>query len=178
MSLVKVIGLLLGSILVAAQIAFLVWSLKPGLFSENNGLQGPDSSAAQSRGPKGTDSTTTGVDSLDVTPAPRDLVDGALYRGLEDSAASLSRQLAEEKQKMKQLAEDIEQVVTSQDSVHAANRQALAAFMNSMNAEDAARILRGMTDSEARDVILRIKKRQAGKILSAMDPNRAATMMR
>jgi flagellar motility protein MotE (MotC chaperone) len=67
---------------------------------------------------------------------------------------------------------------TASDSARAKESKSFAKMLESMPAEQAVRILKGLDDGEVKSVLLSVKKRQAAKILSALDPDRAARMMR
>lgn len=54
----------------------------------------------------------------------------------------------------------------------------LARIFTAMQARDAARVLSQLTDSEIRDILVRMGARQAASILSSMDPERAADLSR
>ena len=60
----------------------------------------------------------------------------------------------------------------------AKDSKSFAKMLETMPAEQAVRILKGLDDREVKAVLLGVKKRQASKILSALDPERAARMMR
>ena len=64
------------------------------------------------------------------------------------------------------------------DSARAKESKSFAKMLEGMPAEQAVRILKGLDDREVKAVLLTVKKRQAAKILSALDPDRAARMMR
>jgi hypothetical protein len=67
---------------------------------------------------------------------------------------------------------------TVSDSARAKESKSFAKMLEGMPAEQAVRILKGLDDREVKAVLLTVKKRQAAKILSALDPDRAARMMR
>jgi flagellar motility protein MotE (MotC chaperone) len=94
-----------------------------------------------------------------------------------DSASSLWKELQNTRQELLQLTAQLEAERRQSDSLRTI-RTAAAKLINAMNAEDAARVLGNVTDAEARDILLMISTRHAGKILSALDPGRAATILR
>ncbi len=67
---------------------------------------------------------------------------------------------------------------TISDSARAKDSKSFAKMLEGMPADQAVRILKGLDDREVKAVLLTVKKRQAAKILSALDPERAARMMR
>jgi hypothetical protein len=67
---------------------------------------------------------------------------------------------------------------TFADSARTSERRAMAKVFDTMQAENAARILSELPDSEVKEILLAVKKRQAAKILAALDPGRAARILR
>ena len=53
-----------------------------------------------------------------------------------------------------------------------------AKLIETMNPEEAGKILKQMSDSEVKQVITKVKRKQAGKILANLDPDRAARILR
>jgi flagellar motility protein MotE (MotC chaperone) len=51
-------------------------------------------------------------------------------------------------------------------------------MLEAMQPESAARVLRDMPDEDVKNLLLNVKRKQAAKILSALDPDRAAKIMR
>ena len=64
------------------------------------------------------------------------------------------------------------------DSAQAKNAKAFAKMLETMPAEQAVRILKGLDDKQVKAILLSVKKRQAAKILAALEPDRAARMIR
>jgi flagellar motility protein MotE (MotC chaperone) len=54
----------------------------------------------------------------------------------------------------------------------------MAKVLEAMEPASAARILTDFPDGDVKQIILTIKKRQAAKILAALQPDRAARIMR
>jgi flagellar motility protein MotE (MotC chaperone) len=54
----------------------------------------------------------------------------------------------------------------------------MARLFDGMKPEDAARIMKDLGDEHVKQILLSVKKRQAAKILSALDPDRAARILR
>jgi len=94
-----------------------------------------------------------------------------------DSISRLLRELQNSRAELLQITAQLEAERRQTDSLRTM-RTAAAKLLNAMNAEDAARILGNVTDEEARDILMLISTRHAGKILSALDPGRAATILR
>jgi len=175
------VGLFFGSLLLVAELALLGVAVKPDLFGIGASDQPVKPVTRQSMAE--TDTTVTAVPNNPVPPEGGDTSvvqqNGmALDHSPSDSVHSLTTASPEDRQVIEHVNESARMGVTREDSIRAVNRQVLAKMMDSMDAADAARILRQLSDNEARDVLIRIKRRQAGKILSALDPDRAANMMR
>jgi flagellar motility protein MotE (MotC chaperone) len=161
-----------GSMLLLLMVAVGLAFLRPDMFGQSPASVTPPLplSAASVR----TD-TTAAVPSPAVTavaaqetPAQPAAVDsaGLLWKELQITRAELLQRTMELQAERRQA-----------DSLRTM-RSAAAKLLNAMNAEDAARILGNVTDEEARDILMMISTRHAGKILSALDPGRAATILR
>ena len=83
---------------------------------------------------------------------------------LESQVDSLKRQLVSAKPKP--------------DTTAQQDWKSTAKLIESMSAEEAVKILKEMNDSDVKQVLGKVKKRQAGKILAALDPVRAAKLLR
>jgi hypothetical protein len=167
-------------LLVAVGLAF----LRPGMFSvPASSLPPPaasqtpaapiDSGAAPADAPAET-MVTTVAGTTPVPPAPASAP--APVAG-SDSTSRLWKELQNRRAEVLQLTAQLEAERRQTDSLRTM-RTAAAKLLNAMNAEDAARILGNVTDEEARDILMLISTRHAGKILSALDPGRAATILR
>lgn len=105
---------------------------------------------------------------------------------LSDSIRTLQARLAEQEKTIAGLTEKTARAQKSDssakpvlsDSARAKESKSFAKMLEAMPAEQAVRILKGLDDREVKAVLLTVKKRQAAKILSALDPDRAARMMR
>jgi flagellar motility protein MotE (MotC chaperone) len=64
------------------------------------------------------------------------------------------------------------------DTTVVKKQQEIAKYFDSMNAESAAKILNSMTDDEIKGVLAKVKKRQAAKILTLIEPSRAVRVLR
>jgi hypothetical protein len=64
------------------------------------------------------------------------------------------------------------------DSVHGAQRAAMAKVLEAMDPVSAARILSDFPDGDVKQIIFTIKRKQAAKILAALQPDRVARIMR
>ncbi len=175
----KIVGLFFGSLIVVVQLALVAVLFKPEVFSFSGAI-----GASPFTSPAGVpDSVATNATEMVPVDSVRQLFalvrkGQAVQQTLADSIRNLTATLEEERQKIRDLRDVIGSTLTAEDSSRHVARQALADFLGSMNAEEAARILRNMDDREAREVLLRVKKRQAGKILSTLDPAEAVKIMR
>jgi flagellar motility protein MotE (MotC chaperone) len=64
------------------------------------------------------------------------------------------------------------------DSAKTKDRKMLVKMLEAMSPENAARIVESFQDPDAKAILMGIKARQAGKILSAMNVERASKLMR
>jgi flagellar motility protein MotE (MotC chaperone) len=96
---------------------------------------------------------------------------------LRDSLARLRASLEAERQKPATAAPPVVDSARVQPAAAKENKT-MAKLLDAMDAQGAARILNNMNDGEVKAVLLSVKKRQAGKILGSMDPERAARIMR
>lgn len=124
-------------------------------------------------------------------PAPQDLQagDSSVVAGplpkKEDSTIVLQLALQDERKKSAQLADQLRAVMdTSQKAIAAADssqveqRKSMAKVLENMDPTSAARILNDFPDGDIKTCLLTMKKRQAAKILAALQPDRAARIMR
>jgi flagellar motility protein MotE (MotC chaperone) len=97
---------------------------------------------------------------------------------LRDSVKLLSTKLAAAQDRVASLMSIPPADTTHPDTTRMKERKAMAKLVDAMDAQGAAKILRNMDDNEVKEILLAVKKRQAGKILSSLDPERAARIMR
>ena len=83
---------------------------------------------------------------------------------LENQVDSLKRQLQGVKPKA--------------DTTGQQDWKSTAKLIESMSADEACKILKEMNDTDVKQVLAKVKKRQAGKILAILDPARAAKLLR
>jgi hypothetical protein len=117
-----------------------------------------------------------------------------------DSLRNLNRDVQPTKDSLKQVAQSLEparlpettstpspasdtaatlnDTLRSVGNANAAHTKAIAKILESMQAENAARILKDLSDSEVKELLLVVKKRQAAKILAQLPPERAARIIR
>ena len=176
-----------GSLLIVVALVAVAFLAKPDIFNPvlhpGQGQQAKVDSAASPRAARFDRPTLAdlmGVDSL------------VLFRHevqqLKDSLQTLVLALEGEKQKVGRATTpqplvvgqhpDTLGVAVPPESARATERKSMAKVLESMQAENAARILKDLTDSEVKEILLVVKKRQAAKILTALEPDRAARIMR
>jgi len=102
-----------------------------------------------------------------------------------DSTIVLQLALQDERKKSAQLADQLRAVMDSSqkataaaDSSQVEQRKSMAKVLENMDPTSAARILKDFPDGDIKTCLLTMKKRQAAKILAALQPDRAARIMR
>jgi len=102
-----------------------------------------------------------------------------------DSTKVLQLALEDERRKSAALADRLRAVMDSSqkalavaDSAQAEYRKSMIKVLENMDATSAARILSDFPDVELKSYLQTMKKRQAAKILAALQPDRAARIMR
>lgn len=85
-------------------------------------------------------------------------------KSLESQVDSLKQQLQAAKPKV--------------DTTARQDWKSTAKLIESMSADEACKILKEMNDTDVKQVLAKVKKRQAGKILAILDPARAAKLLR
>jgi flagellar motility protein MotE (MotC chaperone) len=102
-----------------------------------------------------------------------------------DSTTVLQLALQDERKKSAHLAEQLRAVMDSSrkaiavaDSTQQEQRKSMAKVLENMDPTSAARILSDFPDGDVKTCLLTMKKRQAAKILAALQPDRAARIMR
>ena len=81
-------------------------------------------------------------------------------------------------ERLRQVMENNRAVLAATDSARGAQRTTMAKVLEAMDPASAARILADFPDEDVKHVVLSIKKKQAAKILAALQPDRAARIMR
>jgi flagellar motility protein MotE (MotC chaperone) len=102
-----------------------------------------------------------------------------------DSTNVLQLALEDERKKSAALADRLRAVMDSSktalavaDSAQAEYRKSMIKVLENMDASSAARILSDFPDGDIKTYLHTMKKRQAAKILAALQPDRAARIMR
>lgn len=136
--------------------------------------------------------TTGGKDSVMARTGGSNAVDNASLTGqqdtsqhappaasvMHDSVAFLRKQLESERQKVTALGSRMVQDTTRHGAPESNEIKTMAKLIDAMDALGAAKILRNLDDKEVKEILLSVKKRQAGKILGSLDPERAARIMK
>jgi Mg/Co/Ni transporter MgtE len=112
--------------------------------------------------------STHGAESHEVSPADS-------LMGVVTAALMRSDSLSE---RLRQVMENNRAVLAATDSARGAQRASMAKVLEAMDPASAARILADFPDEDVKHVVLSIKKKQAAKILAALQPDRAARIMR
>ncbi len=94
-----------------------------------------------------------------------------------DSLALLLTALADEQKKTKDLSDQLKKIAVKQAELQDQKRKELQKIYNTMDAENAARIIEKLSDQDIVDILLSVQKRQAAKILASLDPTRAARLI-
>ena len=105
--------------------------------------------------------------------------------GKPDSTIVLQLALQDERNKSAHLADQLRAVMDSSrkaiaeaDSSQVEQRKSMTKVLENMDPTSAARILNDFPDGDVKTCLLTMKKRQAAKILAALQPDRAARIMR
>lgn len=173
---VRYIAVFGGSMVLLLVVALGLAFLRPDLFSPPRPPASvetpvPGADAATVIGPAPVPTVQPAADTAQTQPVRRSTP------AAPDSASSLWKELQNTRRELLQLNAQLDAERRQADSLRSL-RSAAAKLINAMNAEDAARVLGNVTDQEARDILMMISTRHAGKILSALDPGRAATILR
>lgn len=76
------------------------------------------------------------------------------------------------------LKKNIQASRVKSDSLPQSDWKSTARLIESMTPEEAGKILKQMSDTEVKQVITKVKTKQAGKILAMLDPERVARILR
>jgi len=71
-----------------------------------------------------------------------------------------------------------QKALAAADSAQLEQRKSVTKVLENMDPSSAARILSDFPDGDVKSYLLTMKKRQAAKILAALQPDRAARIMR
>jgi len=171
------VAVLFGTLVLAVALNVGLMYLSPGLFGGGDSPLGAVDSlhaaVPDSANPVGTDSTMTARDSASVLT----VTNATTGEVLLDSLAQLRELVAFEMARSRELEERLVREDRAADSLRTKKRKEFAKMIESMSAEDAARILQNLDQGEMQSVLMIVKKKHAGKILSAMDARRAAEIM-
>jgi flagellar motility protein MotE (MotC chaperone) len=174
-ALIIVIGSLV-SFLTLLMVALALKSAKPEWFG--GGAADPQKAVAMT--PKG-----AAPDTLHAAP-PGDSAhtaqvlpkDSTKTRGDSLLVAQLSTKAHMLESQVDSLKRQLQGAATKADTTVQQDWKSTAKLIDSMSAEEACKILKEMNDTDVKHVLGKVKKRQAGKILAALDPIRAAKLLR
>jgi flagellar motility protein MotE (MotC chaperone) len=170
------IALIFGTFVLAVGVNLAIVVIRPDLFGKNIQAVTPaDSLKAGGRDSLSLaerDSSGRLLDSLRLEATKLEQ-----EKSLADSIAQMRELLAFETARARDLQEQVTVQEQRVDSVSSKKRKDFAKMIETMSAEDAARVLQNLDDEELRAVLTTIKKKQAGKIISAMDARRVAQVM-
>jgi flagellar motility protein MotE (MotC chaperone) len=99
-----------------------------------------------------------------------------LVQAKSDSLTLLMAGLATEQKKTKDLSDQLKKFSAKQADLQEQKRKEIQKIYNTMDAENAARIIEKLSDQDIVDILLSVQKRQAAKILASLDPTRAARL--
>ncbi|HUI10300.1 MAG TPA: hypothetical protein VL221_08230 [Bacteroidota bacterium] len=186
-SVIPYVLMMTGTLVAALAIVLGLYWLKPGLFGVT---PGPVAAVAK----KDTTAAAAPRAAADTSgkPAPAGTVPPAAVEKPQDEAARLADSIRVLQATVQERDSAIARLQgtqaggvdsaaatkTTPDSARAKQSKSFAKMIESMPAEQAVRILKGLDDREVQAILLAVKKRQAAKILSALDPDRAARMIR
>jgi flagellar motility protein MotE (MotC chaperone) len=178
---VKYIVTFSGSMLVVALLTVGAAFVKPEVFSLATNIEKHDSTHVDTG--RTVDSTqsppaNTPLVAEESGEAGRDAHHADSLQVLKDSVTKLGAALDTARIKVQQLSLQLGSLQRTTDSTKVNERKVFAKFLSGMTAEDAARILKNLSDQEAKEALMIINKNQAGKILSTMEPERVARLMR
>ncbi|HUN65410.1 MAG TPA: hypothetical protein VMW43_04865 [Bacteroidota bacterium] len=163
------IAVFTGSLLLLFQVALILLMVKPGLFL-GKGAVAPGAAAV--------------VDTLAAQakpPAGGQQAAAAASTGISaDSVQSLRNQLNSARDLIAQMQAQIKPNVPAPapDSTQMKLHKEKAKLLESMSPENAAHVLKNMDDDDVKNIIMFVKKRQAGKILAMLEPERAAKIFK
>ncbi len=127
----------------------------------------------------------TGDSTAAVAPPPGKPVSTKPDSAKPDSTIVLQLALQDERNKSAHLADQLRAVMDSSrkaiaeaDSSQVEQRKSMTKVLENMDPTSAARILNDFPDGDIKTCLLTMKKRQAAKILAALQPDRAARIMR
>lgn len=168
------IGIYVGTFIVSVLVVFLLYKAKPELFAGASKADPKTEHAAQTDdsgvAPDTTEAETTSVSDSAAVPT-RKKNEVAV---LQDSIKSLVSLLTQETEKAKKPLPQ----PTVKEPENASDPKAMAKILDGIKSEQAVKILNNLSDKEVRELFPLLNKRQASKILSALDPSRAAKLIR
>lgn len=161
------------SLFFVIQIALLLVAVKPSLFTSTNNSSPTDTlstlSEVQNDSPN-----QQNVDSSANLIKP----ENQLTTQNVDSTHSLKQELGNQQKQYEEINLKLPETTKISDSTREASNKTKIKLLESMSADNAARIIQQMENDEARILLKTMKKRQAAKILSSLEPEKAIELMR
>jgi len=180
---IALIGLFIFSFLFFIQIGLLLLAVKPDLFSVFSGYPAaspPDQPKTIALATPAAESTA--VKTPPVARSAKDTAAAAPAKDLSqlkpDTAKPAPQKTSEAQPESLLAAADTLKSAPPADSTAVDEIKVKAKLLEAMNPENAAKILTNLNDTEVKGLLMKMKNRQAGKILSALEPDRAARIMR
>ncbi|MCX7984336.1 MAG: hypothetical protein N3A63_05490 [Bacteroidetes bacterium] len=96
----------------------------------------------------------------------------------EDTVAILRKELAARDRKIAELTRQIQSYSTHIDSNKIARELQYAKLLEAMRPEEAAKVLSNFNDADMKAILLKMKTKQASKIVAALEPKRVARIMK
>ena len=190
-SVIPYLLMMTGTLVAAVAIVFALYSLKPGLFGvappkeapvarKDTAAAPPLAGIADTAGRRDSTAARAAVADANAEDEVARLADSihALQAAVQSRDSAIARLTGGGTRPADSGAAPQVAPQTVSDSARAKQSKTFAKMIESMPAEQAVRILKGLDDREVKSILLSVKKRQAAKILSALDPDRAARMIR
>ncbi len=160
------------------QIALLTFIVKPEMFGASVGIPLTDDTGIVKTEniellPEDTAATANEKMAMQADISQKD----STVHVLKDSVGTLLSLLEAEKKKVETLRVDVQNLNVKLENLKVDADQNFAKIIESMDAEDAVRMLSTLDDGKVRNVLLTVNRRQAARIMSNIEPDRAARIM-
>lgn len=167
-----------GTFIASVLLVFLIYKTKPSLFvgaSKHRNIESTEEMADSSMYSDTTEVAQQGAPDSAAVPTKRNGI-----TTLQDSIKTLVSLLAVEAEKTKQLenSKKFLSQPTAKEPEKVSDSKAMAKMLDGIKSEQAVKIINNLSDKEVRELFPLLNKRQASKILSALDPSRAARLIR
>jgi hypothetical protein len=174
-NIILIAGGTIGSFVVVLLIGLGLLYMKPELFVsvpvKSNAVTDSVKVKADSAGKAGTDTAAVAqVPPSSETPTQHGL-DTLLVAKLTEKAKTLELVVDS-------LRKHTAVIPVKPDTAQRPDWKATAKLIESMNPEEAGKVLKQMSDTDVKQVIAKVKAKQAGKILANLEPDRVARIIR